>query len=346
MLKELNERAETVLRYIVDSYMSTGNPVGSTTIARQLGLDLSPATIRNVMAELEREGLLFAPHTSAGRLPTQQGLRLYVDGLMEIGDLTADERREIDIQCQAAGHSLETLLDRATTTLSGLSAAAGLVVAPKTDKPVRQIQFVQLEPRRILVIMVMQDGLVENRMIELEQDIPPGALPAASNYLNDRLAGRTLAQAQNTIVQEIAAQKAQIDNITAELVKKGIALRPDHNASGHLIVRGQSKLLSDVKAIEEMEKARDLLAALEETETMARLLDAAQTADGVQIFIGTENKMFEHSGWSMVISPYKSRENQIIGAIGVIGPTRLNYSRVIPLLDYTAQVMEKILGSE
>ena len=345
MIPELNERAEAILRYIIDSYMETGEPVGSRTISKIQGLNLSPATIRNVMADLETEGLLCAPHVSAGRMPTQKGLRFYVDGLMEIGDLTDAERQQIDVRCKTAGHSLESLFDPATTMLSGLSAAAGLVVAPKSDKPLQQIQFVQLDARRILVIMIMQGGLVENRVMEVGPDVSASHLVTAANYLNDRLAGRTLPEAQKLVTEEIRSHKTQINEITAKLVEQGIALMPPNSADGHIIVRGQSRLLADVKAIDDMEKAQQLLAALEEKETMARLLDAAQGADGVQIFIGTENRMFEHSGWSMVISPYRSQGNQIIGAIGVIGPTRLNYSRVIPLLDYTAKVMERILGS-
>ncbi len=345
MITELNERAETVLRYIVDTYMDTGEPVGSRTISRHPGLNLSPATIRNVMADLENEGLLCAPHTSAGRMPTQKGLRFYVDGLMEIGDLTQDERQQIEVRCKTAGHSMESLFDQASTMLAGLSSAAGLVVAPKSDKPLRQIQFVQLDPRRVLVVMVLENGLVENRVMETDCDAPAASLAAASNYLNSRVAGRTLAEARRIIALEITSHKAQLDELTATLVQRGIALSPSGSSEGHIIVRGQSRLLADVKAVEDLERARALLTALEEQETMGHLLEATQSADGVQIYIGTENKMFEHSGWSMVISPYKSRENRIVGAIGVIGPTRLNYSRVIPLLDYTAKVMEKILGS-
>ncbi|MCB9991003.1 MAG: heat-inducible transcriptional repressor HrcA [Rhodospirillales bacterium] len=345
MIPELNERSEAILRYIIDAYMQTGEPVGSRTISKMLGLNLSPATIRNVMADLESEGLLFAPHTSAGRLPTQQGLRFYVDGLMEIGDLSEEERRQIEVRCKTAGHSLDSLFDQATTMLSGLSSAAGLVVAPKSNKPLKQIQFVQLDPGRILVVMLMEGGLVENRVMEVGPDTTPAALQAAANYLNDRLSGRTIPEARSMVQEEIKTHKAQLDIITAKLVEQGIALMPPGSPDGHIIVRGQSQLLADVRAVEDMERARQLLTALEEKETMSRLLEAAQGADGVQIFIGTENRMFEHSGWSMVISPYKSSENQIIGAIGVIGPTRLNYSRVIPLLDYTSKVMEKILGS-
>ena len=345
MFSELNERSQAILRYIVDAYMDTGEPVGSGTISEKLGLNLSPATIRNVMSYLEAEGLLLSPHTSAGRIPSQRGLRLYVDGLMEIGDLSKEERQQIEAQCRASGHSMNHMMEQATSMLSGLSSAAGLVVAPKTDKPVKQIQFVQLERRRVLIILVTQDGLVENRIMETENDVSESALVAASNYLNDRLAGKTMSQARNLIETEIAEKKAQIDTITADLVKRGIALTPSNMFDGHIVIRGQSKLLDDVKALEDLEQARHLLASLEEQETIAHLLDAAQQADGVQIYIGTESKMFENSGWSMMISPYKTPENQIIGAIGVIGPMRLNYSRIIPILDYTSKIMTKLISS-
>lgn len=345
MITELNERAQTVLRHIIDTYMTTGDPVGSRSIAKELDLNLSPATIRNVMSDLEAAGLLYAPHTSAGRLPTQQGMRLYVDGLMEIGDLSDAERKAIEAQCHAAGQSMNTLLDRATTMLSGLSAAASLVVAPKTDKPIRQVQFIRVDINQVLAVLVMQDNMIENRIMEIDSDVSESALIAAANYLNDRLAGKSLRQAQTDILKEITEQRSQLDTITADLVKRGLALTPQGNIDGHLIIRGQSKLLQDVKALEDLEKARQLLAALEEQETMAKLLESTHDADGIQIFIGTENRMFDHSGWSMVISPYKTGENKIVGAIGVIGPVRLNYGRIIPVVDYTAKVMGRLIGS-
>lgn len=345
MITELNDRSRAIFRAIVDSYMQSGDPIGSRTIARLAGLNLSPATIRNVMADLETAGLLYAPHTSAGRLPTQQGLRLYIDGLMEIGDLAAEERAEIEARCKSAGQSLPRMMEQAGAMLAGLSAAAGIVVAPKTDKPVRQIQFVPLEPGKVLVVLVLNDGMVENRVMDVAADTSQSALTAAANFLNARLSGKTLAVARTEIEEDINANRAQLDAITAALVRKGLALEPQGAAEGHIIVRGQSRLLEDVRALEDLERARQLLAALEEQETMARLLEATQGAEGIQIYIGAENGVFEHSGWSMVISPYKTAENRIIGAIGVIGPTRLNYSRIIPIVDYTSQVMGRLLGN-
>lgn len=344
MIPELNQRAQTVLRTIIDNYMETGNAVGSSTLARQLGMALSPATIRNVMAELESSGLLFSPHTSAGRLPTQAGMRFYVDGLMQVGGLSESEQSAIEARCAAGGRSAGQMLEQASALVAGLSSAAGLVVAPKSEKPVRQIQFLQLDSRRLLAVLVTQDGMVENRVLDVDGPTPPTALQAAANYLNSRLGGRTLDDARDAIVAEIEAHRSQLDSITANLVLRGIALVPEGQPRGHIVVRGQSRLLDDVRAIEDLEHARALLAMLEEEETIARLLDAARSGEGVQVYIGTENPMFEHAGWSLAISPYRSPENRIIGAIGVIGPTRLNYSRIIPILDYTARVMGRLMG--
>lgn len=344
MIHDLNDRAQAILRYVIDTYMETGEPVGSRTIARHLEVTLSPATIRNVMADLEDSGLLYAPHTSAGRLPTAQGLRLYIDGLMEIGNLSHEDRSVIEAQCRTAGSSMSHVLERATTMLSGLSSAASLIIAPKTDKPVKHMQFVRLDSGRALIVMVLQDNTVENRVMDIPADVSDYALTTASNFVNRYIGGRTLVEAEAAIRHDILANKAALDQLTADLVQRGLAMAPAvEDFSGNIIIRGQSRLLEDVKAIEDLEKARQLLAALEEQETMMRLLEATQGADGVQIYIGTENTMFDHSGWSMVVSPYKTPENQIIGAIGVIGPTRLNYKRIIPLVDYTSRVMSRLL---
>lgn len=346
MTNDLNNRAQAILRYVVDSYMETGEPVGSRTIARHFEstLSLSSSSIRNVMSDLEASGLLFAPHTSAGRLPTPQGLRLYVDGLMEIGNITNEDRHTIEAQCRTAGSSMNMVFERATSMLSGLSSAASLIIAPKTNKPLRHMQFVRLDGGRILTVMVLQDNTVENRVMEVPADVSDIALTNASNYINAHIQGKTLAEAERDIHQNIAENKAQLDKVTADLVRRGLSMSPlQDGLGGNIIIRGQSRLLEDVKAIEDLEHARQLLASLEEQETMMRLLGAAGKADGVQIYIGAENPMFNHSGWSMVISPYKTPENRIIGAIGVIGPTRLNYKRIVPLVDYTSRVMTRLL---
>lgn len=349
MITELNDRSRQIFRFIVDSYLTGGDPIGSRTISQHLGqtagLSLSSATIRNVMADLEDAGLLYAPHISAGRLPTPQGLRLYIDGLMEIGNLADADRHQIEAQCSTSGQSMTQMLERAGSLLAGLSMGAGIVIAPKTEKPVKQIQFVKLDEGRVLVVLVMQDGMVENRVMNVAADIPPSSLTAASNYLNDRLSGRTMDDVRHQIMRDIETNRTRLDSIAASLVSQGIAVPPAHAPEGHMIVRGQSRLLQDVKALEDLERARLLFAALEEQETIARLLDATQNADGIQIFIGTESQTFQHAGWSMVMSPYRNGEGNLIGAIGVIGPTRLNYGRIIPIVDYTSKVMGKLLGS-
>lgn len=343
MISELNQRSRQIFRFIVDSYLETGDPVGSRTIARHSLINLSPASIRNTMADLEDAGLLYAPHTSAGRLPTEQGLRLYVDGLMQVGGLSASERREIEAACSAAGRPMDDLLDQTITRLSGLSSCASLVIAPKTEQDIKKIQFVQIAPKKILTILVLQNGLVENRILDVDEDVPQTALITAANYLNNKLHGCTIADAEQNIIEEIETHKAQLDVITADLVKKGLALPSQDSTSGRIIIRGQSKLLNDVKAIADLERARALLGYLEEQQNMLDLLGAVDNADGVQIFIGTENKIFDQSGWSLVISPYRNQSETIIGAIGVIGPTRLDYDRIIPMVDYTSRIISKMI---
>jgi heat-inducible transcriptional repressor len=343
LFKELDSRSRAIFETIVTSYMHTGEPVGSRTLSRIAGLDLSPATIRNVMADLEELGLVLSPHKSAGRLPSQTGLRFYVDGLMELGALTKEERDSIKAECSANGRSMREMYEQATTTLSGLSQCTGLVVAPKANKPLKQVQFVPLGIGRVLVVMVSQDGMVENRVLETSLDTPATALITATNYLNHHIAGKTLDEVRGTISEEIESQKAQLDNMTATLVKQGLAMKTGDDDM-HLIVRGQRNLLNNITAMEDLEKVRKLFAALEEKESMMRILQQTQNAQGVQIFIGTENDAFSHDGLSMIISPYKNTEEKVIGAIGVIGPTRLNYGRLIPIVDYTAQIMTKLMG--
>lgn len=343
MITELNERSRTVFRYIVDTYLATGEPVGSRTISKAAILSLSPASIRNTMADLEHAGLLFAPHTSAGRLPTEQGLRLYLDGLMQIGNLSQDDRERIETACTARDKPVTEVLEDASALLSGLSACASLVIAPKAEGAIRQVQFVDLKPGKALIVLVFESGLIENRILDLDFPISPAALTAASNYLNARLAGKTLRGAEQHILAEIRAHRSQLDAITRRLVEKGLALPAAQPQAGRIIIRGQSKLLEDVKALQDLERARQLLGYLEEQQNMLELLNSIHAAEGVQIFIGTENKIFDQTGWSIVISPYKNGQEKIIGAIGVIGPTRLNYDRIIPMVDYTSRAVSKLV---
>jgi len=340
---ELNERSREIFRVIVDGYVATGEPVGSRTLSRRLGQNLSPATIRDVMADLEEAGLLYAPHTSAGRLPTEAGLRLFVHGLLEIGRLAEDERRSIESLCAARGKSLAQALEEATSALSGLSHCAGIVVVPKQERPLKHLEFVHLGPGRALVVLVTEDGLVENRVIELPLGLPPAALVSAGNYLNARLIGRTIEEAKAEIEEEIASNKARLDELTSKLVATGLASWAGGEGSA-LIVRGQANLLEDVTALTDLERLRTLFEMLETRETMLRLLDASKQGEGVQIFIGAESHLFGITGCSVVIAPYHNSREQIVGAIGVIGPTRLNYARIIPMVDYTAKVIGRLIG--
>jgi heat-inducible transcriptional repressor len=342
MIGALNDRSREIFRHIVEAYVETGEAIGSRTISRRLGMALSPATIRNVMADLEEAGLLYAPHTSAGRVPTEAGLRLFVDGLLEIGSLSQDERASIEGRCVASGRSFAGVLEEATQTLSGLSRCAGLVVAPKAEAPLKHIEFLNLGPGRALVVLVSENGLVENRIIDVPLGMPVSSLVEASNYLAQRLIGRTLDEARKTIAEELEAHRAQLDALTQKVVEAGLATWSA--PSGYLLVRGQSQLLADVQQMADLERIRALFALLETKEAMVRLLDASEKAQGVQIFIGAQNELFAMAGCSVIIAPYANREEKIIGAIGVIGPTRMNYARIIPMVDYTAKVIGRLIG--
>ncbi len=343
MPADLNARAREILRLIVDSYVESGEPVGSRTVAQRLGSSISAATIRNVMADLEDAGLLYAPHTSAGRLPTASGLSLFVNGLLQMGGLSSDERTNIERQCALANRSLPDALGEATNALSGLSGCAGLVIAPKTDRPLKHIEFVGLAPGRALVVLVTEDGVVENRVIDMPLDVPVSSLVQATNYLNARVTGRTLEDARADIQRDLEAQQGELDRLTAELVEAGLATWAG-GGTGQLIVRGQSNLLEGISGAADLERIRQLFGTLETRETMLKLLDLTGTAEGVQIFIGAENSMFDHAGCSLIVTPYMNRSEQIVGAIGVIGPLRLNYARIIPLVDYTAKMIGRVIG--
>jgi heat-inducible transcriptional repressor len=343
-IQSLNERSREVFRHIIEAYVETGAPIGSRSISQRLGIDLSPATIRNVMADLEDLGLLYAPHTSAGRLPTEVGLRLFVHGLLEHGNLTRGERENIESQCVASGRSVPQVLEEATNMLSGLSRCAGLVVAPKSDEPLKHIEFVLLGPGRALVVLVFANGSVENRIIDVPAGLPASSLIEASNYLSARLTGRTLAEALAAIRDELAQHRARLDELTSRVVELGLATWAKDDRGGALIVRGQAQLLDDIQALEDLERIRQLFSVLETKEALLRLLDLTGSAQGVQIYIGAENELFNLAGCSVVIAPYKNSQNRIVGAVGVVGPTRIDYARIIPMVDYTAKVIGRIIG--
>ncbi|HZH08982.1 MAG TPA: heat-inducible transcriptional repressor HrcA [Microvirga sp.] len=344
-IAELNDRSREIFRQIVESYLTTGEPVGSRHLSRILPMTLSPASIRNVMADLEAAGLIFAPHTSAGRLPTEIGLRFFVDAMLEIGDVTADERARIEAQMRAAasGHTMETALAEASALLSGVSRGAGVVVTSKSNARLKHIEFVRLDPTRALVVLVSEDGSVENRLLDLPAGLPAGALVEAGNFLNSRIQGKTLGDLKREIVTRREEMERELDALTARLVEAGLATTVGSAESRQLIVRGQANLLDDLKAAEDLERIRLLFSDLETQTDVIDLLSRAEGGEGVRIFIGSENKLFSLSGSSMIAAPFRDGSQKIVGVLGVIGPTRLNYARIVPMVDYTAKVISRIL---
>ena len=344
-LTDLSERSRAIFRHIVESYLATGDPVGSRNLSRALPITLSPASIRNVMSDLEHLGLIYAPHTSAGRLPTQAGLRLFVDGLLEVGELTPDERKEIEAQVKVRQNkSLDQALSEAGDMISGLSHCAGVVLAEKQDVRLKHIEFVPLEPGRALVVLVAEDNNVENRVIQIPAGLPPSSLTEAANYLNAHIRGLSMAEARARIERELASAKAELDELTRKIVQAGLAEWSgtlDDRKS--LIVRGQSNLLKDVNATDDLERVRKLFDDLEAKRDLIQLLGLAERAEGVRIFIGAENKLFSLSGSSLIVAPFENKESKIVGVLGVIGPTRLNYARIIPMVDYTARLVGRLI---
>ncbi|MBC6982837.1 heat-inducible transcriptional repressor HrcA [Caulobacter sp. 17J80-11] len=342
-LAELDDRARDIFRRVVETYLETGEPVGSRTVSKG-GVQLSPASIRNTMQDLAQMGLLSAPHSSAGRMPTHAGLRLFVDGLLEIGDLGEDERREIEARLAGRGRNFQEALDEATAMLSGLAGGAGVVVTPIRDAGVKHVEFVPLAPDQALAVVVFEDGVIENRLMRLAPGITPATLQEASNFLNAKLRGRTLAEAKAEMRTELETARRQLDETAARLVEDGLAAwSGGEEASRALIVRGRANLLDDRAALEDLEKVRMLFDDLEQKGQLIGLLDDVREAQGVRIFIGAETRLFSLSGSAVIAAPYMTGRQKVVGAIGVIGPARLNYARVIPLVDYTARVLGRML---
>jgi len=345
-LAQLNERSREIFRQIVESYLATGEPVGSRNLARLIPMTLSPASVRNVMADLEQLGLVYAPHTSAGRLPTERGLRFFVDALMQVGDITEQDRQAIEAQVAAAGtsKSVDAVLTEASGMLSGLTRAAGVVLAVKSNTRLKHVEFVRLEPERALVVTVAEDGQVENRIVTLPPGLPTSALTEATNFLNARIRGKTLAEARTELDKALEAGRAELDQLTQRIVSAGLASwSGGESEERKLIVRGQANLL-DETALGDIERVRWLLDDLENKQSIAELLDSARQADAMRIFIGSENRLFALSGSSVIASPYRDREGRVVGVLGVIGPTRLNYARVVPMVDFTARSLGRLIG--
>jgi heat-inducible transcriptional repressor len=341
----MDRRSREVFREIVQSYLDTGEPVGSRTISRR-GVALSPASIRNIMSDLAEMGLIDSPHTSAGRLPTHAGLRMFVDSLLQVGEPGEDDKRAIESRLAGSGRRMENVLAEASELLSGVVGGAGLVTTPAQDSPIRHIEFVRISAEQALAVIVNEAGEIENRLLALPAGLPASALTEAGNYLSARMKGQTLAQARETVLAELRTRRAALDETASRLIEDGLAQwsGEDPGRGRSLIVRGRANLLDDARAAEDLERVRQLFAELERSENLLNVLDTARDADGVRLFIGSENPLFSLSGSAMIVAPYMNAERKIVGALGVIGPTRLNYARVIPMVDYTAQVVGRLLG--
>ncbi len=346
ILSELNDRSREVFRRVVEGYLSSGDPVGSRTLTRDFSEKISAATIRNVMQDLEYLGLLDSPHISAGRIPTQLGLRMFVDGLLEVGTVAEEDREKIDATMGTNEPDVTSLLDRIGAVLSGVTRGASLVLAPKREAPIRHIEFVSLAPDRALVVLVFGDGQVENRVFTPPPGQTPSSMREAANFLNALAAGKTLSDLRHSVLHEISARRQEIDSLARAMVDSGLAVW--ENAGEHserLIVRGRSNLLEGGGESAELDRIRRLFDDLERTKDIAEFLDLTEGGEGVRIFIGSENKLFSLSGSSLVVSPYMNADRKIIGAVGVIGPTRLNYGRIVPIVDYTAQLVGRMVSA-
>ena len=347
IFSELNDRSREVFRLVVESYLESGGPIGSRTLTRALSEKVSAATIRNVMQDLEYHGLLNSPHVSAGRIPTQIGLRMFVDGLLEVGDLQKGDRDKIDASFGGDNNDITNMLDRVGSALSGMTQGASLVLTPKHEAPIKHIEFVSLAPDRALVVLVFADGHVENRIFTPPVGQTPSSLREAANFLNALAEGKTLSELRASFTHEIKTRRQEIDSLARELVETGFALWDDHNESyERLIVRGRANLLESGPESEELDRIRRLFDDLERKRDIAEFLELAEEGEGVRIFIGSENKLFSLSGSSLVVSTYMNSDRKIIGAVGVIGPTRLNYGRIVPIVDYTAQLVGKLISEQ
>ena len=346
----LDERSREVFRRIVETYLESGDPLGSRNLSRLLPMSLSPASVRNVMADLEDLGLIYSPHISAGRLPTQQGLRFFVDAFMQVGDLSDEERGSIERQMRPPGPAqpMDNLLTEASRMLSGLSRGAGLVISSKNDPILKHVEFIRLEPTKALAVLVGEHNQIENRIIDLPVGITASQLTEAANFLNANLAGQTLRELRTQLVKLKQQVAGELDTLSQDLVERGLAVwsgGSDEEKPTRLIVRGRANLLEGLAGSEDVDRLRLLFDDLERKESLIEILNLAESGPGVRIFIGSENKLFSLSGSSLIVAPYRDGEDKIVGAVGVIGPTRLNYSRIVPMVDYTAQLMARLARS-
>ncbi len=345
ILDEMNNRSREVFRRVVEGYLSDGEPVGSRTLSRDFSEDISAATIRNVMQDLEFLGLLGSPHTSAGRIPTQLGLRMFVDGILEVSEVDKNDRKKIDQIVSDETNQVENILDDISTTLSGVTQGASLVLTPKREAPIKHVDFLPLSANQALVVLVFADGHVENRLFKPPPGQTPSSMKEAANFLNAIMEGNTLSEAKKLIKNEIDYRRQELDTLARDLVQSGLALWEDtEERHERLIVKGRSNLLSESAQQEDLDRIKNLFDDLERKRDIADFLELTEKGEGVRIFIGSENKLFSLTGSSLVVSPYMNSDRKIIGAVGVIGPTRLNYGRIVPVVDYTAQLVGKMIS--
>ena len=345
ILEEMNNRSREVFRRVVEGYLTDGEPVGSRTLSREFSEDISAATIRNVMQDLEFLGLLGSPHTSAGRIPTQLGLRMFVDGILEVSEVDKNDRKKIDKVVSDETNQVEDILDDISTTLSGVTQGASLVLTPKREAPIKHVEFLPLSTSQALVVLVFADGHVENRLFKPPPGQTPSSMKEAANFLNALMEGNTLSEAKKLIKNEIDFRRQELDTLARDLVKSGLALWEDtEERHERLIVKGRANLLNESSQQEDLDRIKNLFDDLERKRDIADFLELTEKGEGVRIFIGSENKLFSLTGSSLVVSPYMNSDRKIIGAVGVIGPTRLNYGRIVPVVDYTAQLVGKMIA--
>ena len=346
LLSSLDDRSRTILQHIVESYLDTGNPVGSNTLSKKITPSLASATIRNVMSNLEALNLLKSPHVSAGRIPTETGLKLFIDGLLQVGDISSDEKNSIEALSAGTGKSLNNILSETSAALSGLSNCVSLVMAPTFERAIKHIEFVPIDNDKALVVIVDIFGLVENRIIDIPKGTPVGNLIEASNFINARAVGGTLEEAKNKIEEELLIHRKEIDEISKKVIKAGLAVKTEDMDYPSLIVTGKNNFYSDLNTHEDFKKINELFEKIEQGQTLTELLKNSLSGTGVHVFIGADNKLFDYSGCSMIVAPFKTKENKTkaktLGAIGVIGPIRVNYGRIIPMVDFTAQAISKL----
>ena len=345
ILEEMNNRSREVFRRVVEGYLTDGEPVGSRTLSREFSEDISAATIRNVMQDLEFLGLLGSPHTSAGRIPTQLGLRMFVDGILEVSEVDKNDRKKIDKIVSDETNQVEDILDDISTALSGVTQGASLVLTPKREAPIKHVEFLPLSTSQALVVLVFADGHVENRLFKPPPGQTPSSMKEAANFLNALMEGNTLSEAKKLIKNEIDFRRQELDTLARDLVKSGLALWEDtEERHERLIVKGRANLLNESSQEEDLDRIKNLFDDLERKRDIADFLELTEKGEGVRIFIGSENKLFSLTGSSLVVSPYMNSDRKIIGAVGVIGPTRLNYGRIVPVVDYTAQLVGKMIA--